>query len=96
MVLLWSAPDAIKMVEAVASMEVVEASGSNEADVDVRFDLADWKLEMGENDNDDQSEGENFDSHQTHHRSICSFEAVVNSPTKAMKNGFKVHLSAKF
>ena len=46
------------MAEAVASMEVVEASGSNEADVDVRFDLADWKLEMGENDNDDQSEGE--------------------------------------
>ena len=48
----------MKMAEAVASMEVVEASGSNEADVDVRFDLADWKLEMGENDNDDQSEGE--------------------------------------
>jgi len=47
----------VKIIEEVVSMEVVEASGSNQGDVDVRFDLGDWKLEMGENENEENSEG---------------------------------------
>lgn len=46
----------LKVVEEVgASMEIVEATGSNEED-DVRFDLGDWRLDIGD-DKEENTEG---------------------------------------
>jgi len=47
----------LKVVEDVgASMEIVEATGSNEEDEDVRFDLGDWRLDIGD-EKEDNAEG---------------------------------------
>jgi hypothetical protein len=39
-------------------MEVVEEVAEDNEEVDVRFEIGDWRLEMGENDQDDPNEGE--------------------------------------
>lgn len=40
-------------------MEIVEAAGSNEEDEDVRFDLGDWRLDIGD-EKEETTEGEGF------------------------------------
>ncbi len=41
-----------------STMEVVEEVAEDNEEVDVRFEIGDWRLEMGENDQDDPNEGE--------------------------------------
>lgn len=49
----------MKVPEAESStMEVVEEVAEDNEEVDVRFEIGDWRLEMGENDQDDPNEGE--------------------------------------
>ena len=50
-------------------MEIVEAAGSNEEDEDVRLDLGDWRLDIGD-EKEETTEGEGFTKSRMFYRQL--------------------------